>query len=68
MCSQIFFNIYYLSFQGGPGASGVGYGNFGELGPLDVNLNPRNTTWVNILMENNLFLSVWSLFLPLPLL
>jgi len=31
--------------QGGPGASGVGYGNFEELGPLDINLNRRNTSW-----------------------
>nr|XP_015839909.1 PREDICTED: uncharacterized protein LOC664192 [Tribolium castaneum] len=33
--------------QGGPGASSTGYGNFGELGPLDADLNPRNTTWIN---------------------
>jgi serine carboxypeptidase 1 len=33
--------------QGGPGASGTGYGNFMEMGPLDVNLNPRATTWLN---------------------
>ncbi|RZC37320.1 uncharacterized protein BDFB_011030, partial [Asbolus verrucosus] len=33
--------------QGGPGASSTGYGNFAELGPLDADLNPRNTTWIN---------------------
>ncbi|KAJ9580538.1 hypothetical protein L9F63_024284 [Diploptera punctata] len=33
--------------QGGPGASSTGYGNFEEIGVLDVNLNVRNTTWVN---------------------
>ncbi|XP_069511051.1 retinoid-inducible serine carboxypeptidase [Ambystoma mexicanum] len=32
--------------QGGPGASGCGYGNFEEIGPLDSDLKPRNTTWV----------------------
>eukprot|EP00271_Cylindrocystis_brebissonii_P017536 TRINITY_DN4600_c0_g2_i1.p1 TRINITY_DN4600_c0_g2~~TRINITY_DN4600_c0_g2_i1.p1 ORF type:complete len:561 (-),score=89.06 TRINITY_DN4600_c0_g2_i1:324-2006(-) len=32
--------------QGGPGASGVGFGNFEELGPLDVNLEPREYTWL----------------------
>lgn len=33
--------------QGGPGASSTGYGNFMEIGPLDVNLRPRNTTWIS---------------------
>ncbi|KQJ93707.1 hypothetical protein BRADI_3g06230v3 [Brachypodium distachyon] len=28
------------------GASGVGIGNFLEMGPLDVNLSPRNWTWL----------------------
>ncbi|KAJ1296857.1 hypothetical protein BS78_01G334500 [Paspalum vaginatum] len=28
------------------GASGVGFGNFKEVGPLDVNLQPRNSTWL----------------------
>jgi hypothetical protein len=28
------------------GASGVGIGNFLEIGPLDVGLNPRNSTWL----------------------
>lgn len=32
--------------QGGPGASGCGFGNFEEIGPLDAELKPRNTTWL----------------------
>lgn len=42
--------------QGGPGASGTGYGNFEEMGPLDTNLNYRNTTWVtaaNVIYVDN---------------
>lgn len=35
-----------LWLQGGPGASGVGTGNFQEIGPLDTNLKPRNSTWL----------------------
>ncbi|KAF8005621.1 hypothetical protein BT93_K0027 [Corymbia citriodora subsp. variegata] len=35
-----------LWLQGGPGASGVGFGNFREIGPLDENLQPRNFTWL----------------------
>ncbi|KAF8728893.1 hypothetical protein HU200_018188 [Digitaria exilis] len=37
-----------LSFVllGWQGASGVGFGNFQEMGPLDVNLQPRNSTWL----------------------
>ncbi|XP_043811660.1 serine carboxypeptidase-like 51 isoform X2 [Manihot esculenta] len=37
-----------LWLQGGPGASGVGLGNFEEIGPLDVNLKPRNSTWLRM--------------------
>lgn len=33
---------------GGPGASSTGFGNFGEIGPLDIRLQPRNTTWINV--------------------
>lgn len=32
--------------QGGPGGSSTGIGNFDILGPLDMNLNERNYTWV----------------------
>ncbi|XP_050457994.1 retinoid-inducible serine carboxypeptidase-like [Cataglyphis hispanica] len=42
--------------QGGPGASSTAYGNFEELGPLDVDLKPRNYTWVknyNLLFIDN---------------
>ena len=30
-----------LWLQGGPGAGGSGYGNFGEMGPVDTTLQPR---------------------------
>ena len=33
--------------QGGPGSSGVGYGNFEELGPYFVNQSLRETAWVS---------------------
>ncbi|XP_033108031.1 retinoid-inducible serine carboxypeptidase-like isoform X5 [Anneissia japonica] len=36
-----------LWLQGGPGGSSTGFGNFEEIGPLDVNLNPRNSTWLS---------------------
>ncbi|XP_038068663.1 retinoid-inducible serine carboxypeptidase-like [Patiria miniata] len=42
--------------QGGPGGSSTGFGNFLEIGPLDVNLKPRNVTWVqtaNVLFIDN---------------
>ena len=42
--------------QGGPGASSTGYGNFAEIGPLDIDLKPRNTTWIkeaNIVFVDN---------------
>ncbi|KAG8063154.1 hypothetical protein GUJ93_ZPchr0003g16742 [Zizania palustris] len=35
-----------LWLHGGPGGSGAGRGNFLEVGPLDVNLKPRNSTWL----------------------
>ena len=28
------------------GASSTGIGNFQEVGPLDTNLKPRNSTWL----------------------
>ena len=42
--------------QGGPGGSSTGFGNFEELGPLTVELKPRNTTWLqaaNVLFVDN---------------
>ncbi|GAU91639.1 hypothetical protein RvY_03860 [Ramazzottius varieornatus] len=45
-----------LWLQGGPGGSGAGFGNFGEIGPLDVGLQPRETTWLkaaNLLFIDN---------------
>ncbi|XP_011686912.1 PREDICTED: retinoid-inducible serine carboxypeptidase-like [Wasmannia auropunctata] len=42
--------------QGGPGGSSTSFGNFEELGPLDVNLQYRNYTWVkdyNVLFIDN---------------
>ncbi|XP_065352912.1 retinoid-inducible serine carboxypeptidase-like [Cloeon dipterum] len=42
--------------QGGPGGSSTAYGNFDEMGPLDVNLQPRNSSWVhhaNLLFIDN---------------
>ncbi|XP_064406187.1 retinoid-inducible serine carboxypeptidase-like isoform X3 [Halichondria panicea] len=45
-----------LWLQGGPGSSSTGFGNFMEIGPLDINLRPRNTTWTqvaNILFIDN---------------
>ncbi|KAI3722080.1 hypothetical protein L2E82_33106 [Cichorium intybus] len=35
-----------LWLQGGPGSSGVGIGNFQEIGPLDTFLKHRNSTWL----------------------
>lgn len=53
--AHMFWWLYYendpsrplmLWLQGGPGASGTGFGNFQEIGPLDVNLMPRQYTWL----------------------
>ena len=35
-----------LWLQGGPGASSTGFGNFEEVGPVNQNNTPRNTTWI----------------------
>ena len=35
-----------MPLQGGPGGSSTGFGNFMEIGPLDVDLKPRDTNWV----------------------
>ena len=45
-----------LWIQGGPGASGTGFGNFAELGPEDINGNKREYTWLkaaNVLFVDN---------------
>ena len=42
--------------QGGPGDSSTGFGNFEELGPLTVELKPRNTTWIQA--ANQYYLSI----------
>ncbi|XP_066291918.1 retinoid-inducible serine carboxypeptidase-like isoform X1 [Branchiostoma lanceolatum] len=45
-----------LWLQGGPGGSGTGFGNFQEIGPLDISQQPRNTTWLsaaNLLFIDN---------------
>lgn len=42
--------------QGGPGGSGTGFGNFEEIGPLNRDLEPRKTSWVqaaNLLFVDN---------------
>lgn len=36
-----------LWLQGGPGGSSVGFGNFMELGPFDINHNLREERWVS---------------------
>lgn len=33
--------------NGGPGASGIGYGSYSEFGPVDTNLQPRPITWLS---------------------
>ena len=45
-----------LWLQGGPGISGIGVGNFLEIGPSDQNMKQRNSTWIqtaNVLFVNN---------------
>ncbi|XP_022297386.2 retinoid-inducible serine carboxypeptidase-like [Crassostrea virginica] len=36
-----------LWLQGGPGQSSTGMGNFEEIGPLDISLKQRRTTWLS---------------------
>jgi len=56
--AHLFYSLYHttstesdaplvLWFQGGPGGSSYGVGNFFEIGPLDEYLRPRNHTWLN---------------------
>lgn len=45
-----------LWLQGGPGASGTGFGNFMEIGPVDINMKSRSTAWTkkaNLLFIDN---------------
>lgn len=45
-----------LWIQGGPGGSGTGFGNFIELGPLDIDGKKREYTWLkeaNVLFVDN---------------
>ena len=45
-----------LWLQGRPGISGIGVGNFLEIGPLDQNMKQRNSTWIqtaNVLFVDN---------------
>lgn len=45
-----------LWLQGGPGSSSSGFGNFEILGPLDLDLVPRNFSWIhthNLLLVDN---------------
>lgn len=45
-----------LWLQGGPGASSTGFGNFAEIGPLDIDLKNRTDNWVgytNVLFVDN---------------
>uniref|UniRef100_A0A914VFJ8 Retinoid-inducible serine carboxypeptidase n=1 Tax=Plectus sambesii TaxID=2011161 RepID=A0A914VFJ8_9BILA len=37
-----------LWLQGGPGASGTGFGNFFEVGPKDIHGNDNNATWLQV--------------------
>lgn len=37
-----------LWLQGGPGASGCGFGNFEEIGPRDTELMPRKSSWAQV--------------------
>ncbi|XP_057334251.1 retinoid-inducible serine carboxypeptidase-like [Microplitis mediator] len=45
------FNVFdkplLIWLQGGPGSPSSGYGNFMEFGPLNIDLQKRNHTWVN---------------------
>ena len=36
-----------MCLQGGPGASSTGYGNWEIIGPLNYDLEYRETTWVS---------------------
>jgi serine carboxypeptidase 1 len=38
---------WFLWLQGGPGLSATGVGNLQEIGPLDFDLKPRDSTWLS---------------------
>lgn len=42
-CKNLFLCLFVSREKG---ASGVGIGNFEEVGPLDTDLKPRNSTWL----------------------
>jgi hypothetical protein len=54
--AHMFYWLYYhekttekplvIWLQGGPGASSTGYGNFEEIGIVDINGNVRDHSWV----------------------
>lgn len=57
--AHMFFWLYYVNggqepagkplvmwLQGGPGASSSSFGNFEEMGPLDLKLIKREKSWV----------------------
>lgn len=43
---NVFRFLLIVSVGKKQGASGVGLGNFLEIGPLDIDLKPRNSTWL----------------------
>lgn len=55
--AHMFYWLYYhekttekplvIWLQGGPGASSTGYGNFEEIGIVDINGNVRSHSWVS---------------------
>lgn len=48
--------VVLLNFEGGPGMPSSGYGNFGELGPLDINYNEKDYSLIqdyNVLFIDN---------------
>lgn len=58
---SLMFSIIWFWWE--QGASGVGIGNFQEVGPLDTFLKPRNSTW---LKKADLLFVVSIFFISLP--
>jgi serine carboxypeptidase 1 len=46
ICCLLIINVFNYLVLMKQGASGVGIGNFQEVGPLDTFLKPRNSTWL----------------------